>query len=60
MKRALFILSLVLMTAWIVGVFLFKASFGIHVLLVLSILAYLRSLMIVEASPSTFFDNKKW
>lgn len=39
------------MTAWIAGVFLFKTTPLIHVLLLLSVLSYIRSLMIVGPDP---------
>ncbi|HUR66262.1 MAG TPA: hypothetical protein VMZ03_07905 [Chitinophagaceae bacterium] len=51
MKKSFFIISLVLMTAWIAGVFLFKTTPLIHVLLLLSVLSYIRSLMIVGPDP---------
>jgi hypothetical protein len=57
MKKLLFLLSLALMTVWILGVFVYKASLGIHIFLVLSILAYIRSLMIVNDSRGLFTRN---
>lgn len=53
MKKCFFVMSLVVMTAWIGGVFFFKTTPMIHVLLLLSLLAYMRSLMITAPSPMT-------
>jgi hypothetical protein len=54
MKKSFFIISLVLLTAWIAGVFLFKTTAMIHVLLLLSILSYIRSLMITGPGPMSY------
>jgi hypothetical protein len=54
MKKSFFILSLLLMTAWIAGVFLFKTTAMVHVLLLLSVLSYIRSLMITGRGPVSF------
>lgn len=53
MKKSFFIISLVLMTAWIAGVFLFKTTPMVHTLLFLSLLCYIRSLLITGPSPMT-------
>lgn len=50
MKKSLFIASLVLLSAWIAGAFIFKAPVQIHSLLVLSGVAWLRSLMLPGAA----------
>lgn len=60
MKKALFLLSLAMMTVWIAGVFIFHAPPAIHIILVLSILAYIRSLMAVSDSPRNNFSYKQW
>ncbi len=48
MKKIFFLLSLVLITLWIAGLFLWKLSGFGHSLLMVGILFYLRSMMIVE------------
>lgn len=53
MKKSFFIISILLMTAWIAGVFLFRTTAMIHVLLLLSLLSYIRSLMIIGQDPMT-------
>jgi len=45
MKKLLFLSSIVLMTVWIIGVFMMKASAPIHFFLFVSLLLYIRSLM---------------
>jgi hypothetical protein len=52
MKKAFFLLSLVLITLWIAGVFLWRLSGFGHSLLMVGILFYLRSVMIVETPPA--------
>ncbi|MEO6613533.1 MAG: hypothetical protein ABIT05_16170 [Chitinophagaceae bacterium] len=52
MKKIFFLLSLVLITAWIAGVFLWRLSGFGHSLLMVGILFYLRSMMIVEIPPA--------
>ena len=59
MKRKLFLLSLVLMTVWITGVFIFHSSPVIHTFLVLSLIAYIKSLMTIEETGNAV-SNKKW
>ena len=51
MKKILLILSITLMMVWMIGFFVLKLSSPIlHVFPVLSILAYLRSVMYVDNS----------
>ena len=50
MKKVLFIVSLLLMTLWIAGVFLWHLAPAIHIVLVLAVLVYIRSLLTVEAN----------
>lgn len=58
MKKILFISSLVLMAAWIVGVFILKAPALIHVLLVLSLILYIRTLLVQSATEASYDSNK--
>jgi len=44
------LLSIAIMTLWIIGFFILKLSMGVHLLLALSILIYIRSLL--HISPS--------
>ncbi len=50
MKKIFLLLSIIVMTAWIVGFFLLKTSSSIHVLLALSIVLYIRSLLQINTS----------
>lgn len=45
MKKTLFGLSILLITVWVIGFFILKISSVIHVLIVLSIFIYIRSLL---------------
>ena len=51
MKKFWFILSLVLLTAWIAGLFLLDRSYLVHVLLVLSLLSWMQSLITRDNRP---------
>lgn len=51
MKKLLFITSLLLLTGWIAGVFIFKAPAVVHILLVLSGISYIRSLICRQSGP---------
>ena len=48
MKKMFLLLSLVLITAWIAGVFYWKMPGVVHIFLFLAVIFYLRSLMLVE------------
>lgn len=52
MKKALLLISITLMTLWIVGFFILKLPSLIHVLLASSMLLYIRSLMTVSDSAT--------
>jgi len=52
MKKLLLFFSLVSMFAWIALVFMFRLSGFVHILLFVSILFYLRSLMLVEPTDT--------
>lgn len=41
MKNFLFLITLILVIAWIIGVFVFNAGYLIHILLVLALVAIL-------------------
>jgi len=51
MKKIWFLLSLVLLIAWITGAFVFKASYLIHVLLLLALLSWMQSLITRDNRP---------
>lgn len=57
MKKIFFISSLVLLTAWIVCVFVLKAAGLVHVLLVLSMIVYIRSLICTDTPPAFYNNN---
>lgn len=57
MKKLLFLLSLVLITVWIAGFFLLNSSPVMHIFLFLSVLCYIRSIMIVEVQPRSPVSN---
>lgn len=59
MKKILFISSLLLLTAWIAGAFIFKASAIVHVLLLLSGIVYIRSLIIRETAGYLASHNRQ-
>jgi len=50
MKKLLFLSSIVLMTVWIIGVFMMKAATPVHFFLFVSLLLYIRSLMMPPAN----------
>lgn len=52
MKKVLLVISITLMTLWIIGVFLLKLPPLVHVLLASSMLLYIRSLMTGSDSPT--------
>jgi hypothetical protein len=52
MKKSLLVLSITLMTLWIVGFFILNLPSLIHVLLASSMLLYIRSLMTVSDSAT--------
>ena len=52
MKKILLLLSIIIMTLWIIGFFILKLPMGIHLLLALSLLIYIRSLLHISPSVS--------
>jgi len=50
MKKLFFLSSIVLMTVWIIGVFMMKATAMIHFFLFVSLLLYIRSLMLPSSN----------
>jgi hypothetical protein len=59
MKKILFITSLLLLTGWIAGVFVFKSSAIIHVLLLLSGILFIRSLIQRDAANYLAGHNRQ-
>lgn len=51
-KKGFLLLSLVLITVWVTGVFIIGSPKVIHTFLFLAVLFYLRSLMIVEVNEA--------
>ncbi|MBK7562133.1 MAG: hypothetical protein IPP43_07840 [Chitinophagaceae bacterium] len=52
MKKILLILSIVILSSWIVGYFILHLSPVVHILLALSLIFYIRSLLYITNSPS--------
>ncbi len=52
MKKVLLWLSIIIMTVWIIGFFILKLPSAVHILLVLSLLLYIRSLLHINDSPT--------
>lgn len=52
MKRTLMLLSITIMTLWIIGFFILKLPSSVHILLVISLLVYIRSLLYISSSPT--------
>ena len=52
MKKVLLLLSITIMTVWIIGFFILRLSSPVHILLLLAILVYIRSLICVDSSPA--------
>ena len=48
MKKILFLLSIIILTVWIVGYFILKLPAAVHLLLFVSILLYIRSLVCIS------------
>ena len=59
MKKFLFGLSVILMTVWIVGFFIFHLPPAVHILLVFSVVVYIRSLLHINDSISQKFYGAK-
>lgn len=57
MKRILFYLSLVLFAAWLVSFLALNFTPLVHVLLLVSVLLYMRSVMVVEEGKSESTDT---
>ncbi len=54
------LLSITIMTLWIIGFFILKLPPVIHTLLLLSVLVYIRSLMYISASPAQkYYQGEK-
>lgn len=52
MKKILLLLSITLMTVWIIGFFILKLPSAIHIFPVLSILVYIRSVVFLESTET--------
>lgn len=50
MKKIFLLLSITVMTAWIIGFFILRMPAAVHVLLALSIVLYIRSLLHVSST----------
>jgi hypothetical protein len=58
MKKAFLLLSITVMTAWIIGFFILRMSPAVHVLLALSIVLYIRSLVHIGSTPAQkYFES---
>lgn len=57
MKKILLLLSVMVMTVWIIGFFILKLPPAVHVLLALSIVLYIRSLVHINSSATEKFFN---
>jgi hypothetical protein len=55
MKKVLLGLSIILITLWIIGFFILKLPPVIHILIVLSLLIYIRSLLYINNSVSQIY-----
>ncbi len=55
MKKVLLGLSILLITLWIIGFFILKLPPVVHILIVLSILIYIRSLLYINNSPAQLY-----
>lgn len=52
MKKILLLSSILMMAIWIAGYFIFRLAFAIHILLVVSVLLYIRSLLYTEETAT--------
>jgi hypothetical protein len=59
MKKILLLSSILIMAIWIAGYFIFRLSFGIHILLVLSVFLYIRSLLYTEETTTQKYFRVK-
>lgn len=61
MKKILLSLSIIIMTIWIVGFFILKLPPAVHILLVLSVLIYIRSLLhITDSTAQKYYGGGKY
>jgi uncharacterized sodium:solute symporter family permease YidK len=58
MKKVLLLLSISIITLWIIGFFILKLPPAIHILLAVSILIYIRSLWAVNNPGAQKYYNK--
>lgn len=59
MKKIYVLLSLVLLTVWIIGFFAMKASPVIHLFLFLSVLMYLHSIIMLTTAEVPLMKEKE-
>lgn len=61
MKKILLSLSIIIMTFWIVGFFVLDLPPAVHLLLVVSILIYIRSLLhITDSTAQKYYGGGKY
>ena len=59
MKKLYVLMSLVLLTVWVIGFFAMKASPVIHLFLFLSVLIYLHSIIMQNVAGTPVLQEKK-
>ena len=59
MKKLYVLMSLVLLTVWVIGFFAMKASPVIHLFLFLSVLMYLHSIIMQNVADTPVLQEKK-
>ncbi len=60
MKKILLLCSITVITLWIIGYFILKLPPAIHILLAVSILIYIRSLLVIsDSATQKYYRTKK-